>query len=376
MDGHTFMQRLQAAGYRSPPRVIVMSGQGNIDDVIRILRWGAVDFLRKPWNLTELMSAVTRALELKRQERSAAPESDGPGAEVATPEDKRRARFKDLQGKLRQGEIVLPAAPTVLEQVRTLVDNPKSSIDEIAETVERDSRMAADLLRMANSAQFSHMARATNTKAAVTRLGLKHVGNLVRTIFLQGFCNVRHGTYRNLLRIVWRRSVARGVSMRVLCDLLDASAGVDGDTAYLIGLMADVGATLLLWVVSEKAGDNLTTEDVSDTGAALEMVKRTHEEVGKALVERWSFGKAIPATVAQHHREVPPVTDALWWNLFILGDHLASKMVSDPDPTTDRALGEMMVERCAAEFGIPRAILNQLALDLRGEFESIEGCIG
>lgn len=380
MDGHTFMQRLQAAGHRSPPRVIVMSGQGNIEDVIKILRWGAVDYLRKPWNLTELMSAVTRALELKRQDQSVQNERSGragagpnPGAaEPETADSKRRARFATLQTKLRQGEIVLPSIPAILEQLRTLVDDPRSSLDQIAEVVERDSRMAADLLRMANSAQFSHMPRATNAKTAVTRLGLKHVNNLARTIFLQGLCNVRSGPYRDLLASVWRRSVARGVSMRALCDLIDPSAGVDGDTAYLIGLMADVGASLLLWVTCERAGENLTSEDVSDTATALEMVRRSHEDVGKALVERWNFGKAIPGTVAQHHRETPPVTDTVWWNLFVLGDHLASKIVEQRDITTDLTISDITLDRCAAEFGIPRVVISQLAGDLRAEYESIE----
>lgn len=379
MDGHTFMQRLQGAAQQSTARVIVMSGQGNIEDVIKILRWGAVDYLRKPWNLTELMSAVTRALELRRQsqqmqqgqpDRTGAPGQ--PSSEPETPDSKRRARFAALQTKLRQGEIVLPSIPAILEQLRTLVEDPRSSLEQIADVVERDSRMAADLLRMANSAQFSHMPRATNAKTAVTRLGLKHVNNLARTIFLQGLCNVRSGPYRDLLASVWRRSVARGVSMRALCDLIDPSAGVDGDTAYLIGLMADVGASLLLWVTCERAGDNLTSEDVSDTKTALEMVRRSHEDVGKALVERWNFGKAIPGTVAQHHREAPPVTDTVWWNLFVLGDHLASKIVEQRDITTDRTISEITLDRCAAEFGIPRVVMSQLASDLRAEYESIE----
>lgn len=370
MDGHTFMQRMQGMNLPSPGRVIVMSGQGNVDDLIKILRWGAVDFLRKPWNLTELMSAVTRAIELRRHDRPAAPAAD-----PDTADEKRRARFAALQTKLRQGEIVLPSIPAILDQLRALVEDPRSSIDQIADVVERDSRMAADLLRMANSAQFSHMPRATNARTAVTRLGLKHVSNLARTIFLQGLCNVRNGPFRDLLASVWRRSVARGVAMRALCDLIDPSVGVDGDTAYLIGLMADVGASLLLWVTCERAGDNLTSEDIGDTKAVLEMVRRAHEDVGKALVERWNFGKALPNTVAQHHREAPPVTDTAWWNLFVLGDHLAGKIVERPDVTTDRTIGEITLDRCAAEFGIPRVLMSQLAADLRAEYESIELCL-
>lgn len=60
MDGHTFLRSLQAAGAHAP--VVVMSGAGTMDDVIEVLRAGAVDFIRKPWTRDELSGAITRAL--------------------------------------------------------------------------------------------------------------------------------------------------------------------------------------------------------------------------------------------------------------------------------------------------------------------------
>ncbi len=379
VDGHTFLRRLQAAGHASAPSVIVMSGRGNMDDVIEILRRGAVDYLRKPWNLTELMAAVTRGLELHRKPRELVPSPDDPSPPTPAPAHAKPSssldRFALLQAKLRQGEIVLPAIPSVLMSLRSMVENPRSSIDDVALIVESDSRIAVDILRTANSAQYIHMPRATSAKAAVSRLGLRHVHNLVQTIFMQGFCNVGEGAYHDLLKSVWRRSVARAVAMRALCDLLEPrhiAKGLNGDTAYLVGLMADVGASLLLWIVSEKAQGTLTADDLRDTDVALQVMRRTHEDLGKAMLDRWSFDKLLSSVIAQHHRDTPPATDASWWCLFVLGDHLATALSGEADPTTVTPWAASVVERCAAEFGIPEAMMGRLAIELRGEYQVIQ----
>ncbi|HEX2659033.1 MAG TPA: HDOD domain-containing protein [Polyangia bacterium] len=256
-----------------------------------------------------------------------------------------------------------------------MVEDPKSSMDDIATTIESDSRIAADILRLANSPHYVHLGRATNAKAAVTRLGLRHVHNLVQTIALQGFCNVSDPSYQKLLTTVWRRSVARAVAMRALCDIVDPlpssnSPGLNGDTAYLIGLMADVGGSLLLWVVSERKGGALTAEDIRDTKTALETVRKAHEDLGKAMLTRWQFEPVVTATIGHHHRDTPPVVGAAWWYLFVLGDHVASLLLGEPDPLSDPP-NPMVIERCAAEFQIPRLILNRFGAELRNELESI-----
>ncbi|HXU83724.1 MAG TPA: response regulator [Polyangia bacterium] len=60
IDGHAVMRLLTASG--SSAAVVVMSGEGAMGDVIEALRAGAVDYLRKPFSVTELASAVERGL--------------------------------------------------------------------------------------------------------------------------------------------------------------------------------------------------------------------------------------------------------------------------------------------------------------------------
>jgi two-component system C4-dicarboxylate transport response regulator DctD len=64
IDGHTLLRRLPISGVRST--IVVMSGGGDIDDVISALRNGACDYLKKPWSTEDLASALRRALEVYR----------------------------------------------------------------------------------------------------------------------------------------------------------------------------------------------------------------------------------------------------------------------------------------------------------------------
>lgn len=94
-DGRALLRQLPAAGVLAS--VIVMSGHGDIDDAIDALRMGAVDYLRKPWEMKQLMSALGRGVDLYRliesqppvlpqpEPPSAEPDPDGPSAQAGPP---------------------------------------------------------------------------------------------------------------------------------------------------------------------------------------------------------------------------------------------------------------------------------------------------
>jgi HD-like signal output (HDOD) protein len=151
---------------------------------------------------------------------------------------------------------------------------------------------------------------------------------------------------------------------------------MNGDTAYLIGLMSDVGASLLLWVVSERSQGSLTPEDLKDVPAVMALVHRTHEELGRALTERWGFEKVVSSAIAEHHRDVPPSTHPVGWMLGIIGNSLATRMVGQPDPTSAAPSDPLLVKRYATELTLSPPILERLAADLTEEFTAIQNGIG
>ncbi|MEI6760916.1 MAG: response regulator [Betaproteobacteria bacterium] len=69
MDGLALQRHLQG---RDVPPLVLMSGQSLAQDVVSAFHGGAVDFLIKPFDATELLAAVAKALSTDAAQRTAA----------------------------------------------------------------------------------------------------------------------------------------------------------------------------------------------------------------------------------------------------------------------------------------------------------------
>lgn len=65
MDGIELLRHI--SGLENPIPVLIITGQGNIEDAIKALRYGACDFIRKPFDINEVASVV-RGILRGRQE--------------------------------------------------------------------------------------------------------------------------------------------------------------------------------------------------------------------------------------------------------------------------------------------------------------------
>jgi len=73
MDGIELLRRINSM--EEPPPVLIISGHGNVEDAIRALRYGASDYIRKPFDINDLTSSVRSVL--KRQLEKSLAESSG-----------------------------------------------------------------------------------------------------------------------------------------------------------------------------------------------------------------------------------------------------------------------------------------------------------
>ncbi|MBN2401138.1 MAG: response regulator [Spirochaetes bacterium] len=67
IDGIELLRHLDKL--QNPMPVLLITGHGSIEHAIQALRYGAYDFIRKPFDLNELASSVNRILRGKREEK-------------------------------------------------------------------------------------------------------------------------------------------------------------------------------------------------------------------------------------------------------------------------------------------------------------------
>ncbi len=69
MDGIELLRHVSAMD--NPVPVLIITGQGNIEDAIRALRYGACDFIRKPFDINEVASVVRGIIRGKQEKQLA-----------------------------------------------------------------------------------------------------------------------------------------------------------------------------------------------------------------------------------------------------------------------------------------------------------------
>lgn len=65
MDGIELLRRINSM--EEPPPVLIISGHGNVEDAIRALRYGASDYIRKPFDINYLTASVRSVLKRKTE---------------------------------------------------------------------------------------------------------------------------------------------------------------------------------------------------------------------------------------------------------------------------------------------------------------------
>jgi two-component system response regulator FixJ len=121
IDGLELQQRLGECG--APLAIIVMTGQGDVPVAVHAMKAGAVDFLEKPFNETELLDAVRRAQAQSHQLRQIESVATAAATRLATLTPREREVF-DLLVAGRSTKAIakeLDASPRTIEVHRARV---------------------------------------------------------------------------------------------------------------------------------------------------------------------------------------------------------------------------------------------------------------
>jgi len=192
----------------------------------------------------------------------------------------------------------LPPFPVVAARLMTALSDEDVNITEAGKLIASDPVFASRVLQMANSPLFALQRQVKTISHAIVVLGLQRVKVITVTRALGDF--VTPVLKVNALRLCWRNSLAGAI----LSEKLAPACRLDPDSAYVAGLLRDIGRLALLakypesyanlLVVSgEHAYDLMTTErDLFDVD---------HCQAGAWMMERMSLPAELSEVVAHHH---------------------------------------------------------------------------
>jgi HD-like signal output (HDOD) protein len=163
-----------------------------------------------------------------------------------TPLTPHQQLMADVSRDLMGGDISFPTSMNVALSIRDCLQNPDTTIDQLARLISADPLIAAKLLRMANCVTLNPSGKAiTSVAQAVSRLGF----NVVRAVSLvfamdQLTKSDAMAVFAPLSNKTWEHSIQVAALSRVLAKRLGYG---NADEAMLTGLVSDMGVFYLMY---------------------------------------------------------------------------------------------------------------------------------
>lgn len=209
----------------------------------------------------------------------------------------------------------VPSIPQVVMRFLEVIQDPNFDYDEVVKVIGADAGTVSEILRLSNSALFGVARKVTSLKQALTLLGPRRTRSLVLGRYLvEAVGDIGGGSIDR--SYFWRRSLASAVlAARVADDVCPRLR----DEAFLCGLLADVGVSVLAEALPEAYGP-ITEAYVPHGHDVTEEMERaaiqtTHAEVSAMVLSEWSLPESMCEAVRLSHNDDVIVTNE--------GTHLA-----------------------------------------------------
>ena len=230
-----------------------------------------------------------------------------------------------------RGSLMLPM---VAMEALEIVKDPRCTIGEYARIVERDLRLATEIISQSNSILFSPDRPVTSLHQSVLRLGFKQCQNLILSASLSSLMQRLPLEGRLAQELLWRHSITTAITSVQLNRIL--GLGFQGEE-FTAGLIHDMGRMLIAASYPDRFEeiDPLDFEEADGvTEAEREVLGTDHCEIGAWYAEENHLPSELREVMLAHHGDQPATINPRLVALTMASDHLAN-YVQRHAPTTE-----------------------------------------
>jgi putative nucleotidyltransferase with HDIG domain len=195
----------------------------------------------------------------------------------------------------------LKPVPAVANQLLAVVDEPDSSMEDIANVIQYDPVITADILKTCNSAFFGLKHPAESIKDAVNMMGTDQI---IELALLKSGADTLSGSqegYGLEAGDMWRYSVSSAVIAKRVAVKMSLKSK---NTIFTSALLKDIGKIILEKHVrhaSKKINDFVKNRNFSFQEAEKKVFGIDHAELGAMIAKMWKFSPKMVKIIRHHH---------------------------------------------------------------------------
>ena len=262
--------------------------------------------------------------------------------------------------------------PETAVRIMHLTSDPDSNVFQLAELIERDPSLAAQVMRYARSALFAYRGELSSVKDAVNIvLGFDRVAQLAMGISAAKAFNIPQDGPFGLTKF-WQHALYNGVLAQALALLAKPDLLIDDKQAYLSGLLHNFGLLLLghlfppefrmlnrLRESNPEASMKALEGQVFGMGGAQDIMSIGHGSIGASLLKMWGLPETSIMVASKHTQENYSGAHEYYVSLIQLANYyLAQHDVGDEPITYD-----------------PEPLLDKLGIQAEQAQQLMEACI-
>ena len=195
----------------------------------------------------------------------------------------------------------LKPLPGTSRRILKVVENPRATAKQVIDIIKTDQALAADVIRMANSASLGYRVPCNSIETAVVRIGFKRVRALALRSFASGPLTQRLSGYRMEEKSLWQHSLATAKYADLISQLVSYP---DPEDAYVAGLLHDMGKLLLDQYVLDdyqKIIDMMVKEEKPLWEIEERLFGIDHAVIGGLMAEKWRLPTKLAEGIRFHH---------------------------------------------------------------------------
>lgn len=196
----------------------------------------------------------------------------------------------------------IPAFPATIQKVIDLLHDDDYRVADVVKVIGYDQAIAANIMKISNSAYFGVRQRIRSIQDAVVYLGQQQLIRAVQTAGISKFYRKGGGGYASRAADLWEHAVAVAIMSQILSRRICRR---EDPALYTAALLHDIGKIILGEYVHHafaQINGRVSEGTCSFLEAEEEILGINHAQVGGWIAAHWNFPDEIREAIAYHHR--------------------------------------------------------------------------
>lgn len=191
--------------------------------------------------------------------------------------------------------------PEITLKIIDLVENPRSTAQDLHRVISNDPALVARILKVVNSAFYGLPGQIGSINRAIVLLGLNAVKNIVIAASLAKLFRGGRVSPNFSAKDLWTHSIAVGVLSKMITTKIN---NILPDEAFLGGLIHDLGILVELQAMRDPLIEVVETAAKQSTryvDLENKIMGADHQAFGAGLTSKWKFPKSFQYITGHHH---------------------------------------------------------------------------